>query len=317
MCQRLGSPGFGGLTTYLRKGDKQLVVSYRRFRSTKHFQGKHPFPELDANGPINIQNQINFDFTYALTERLNLSVNVPLHSNSFAVRRLRPGTQERVWQETESGGVGDITVRGRYWLLSTEKDDRNIGVSVGLKLPTGKSDHTDDVFGRQIPVDTSVQTGDGGWGVTTGVQGFQRIKRVTLFGTASYLFNPRNTTGTPTFFGSLTNPNNTTVNSASDQFATQIGASVRIKRRWPVPSLAYRLEGVPVRDRFGDSGGFRRPGAFGFVEPGVNLSVGKHLFSFGVAIRHYVNVKDAPNSVRIEDATIPKYMYNAAYSIRF
>lgn len=317
MCQRLGTPGFGGLNTYLSKGDKQVVVSFRGFRSRKHFQGKRPFPELDENGPDNEQTQINVDLTYALSERWNVSVNVPFHFNSFAVRRPLPGTPHRVWQETDASGVGDISVRARYWLTSTENSDRNVGVSVGVKVPTGKDDRTDEVFGRAVPVDTSVQTGDGGWGLSTGVQGFQRVGRVTVYGNAAYLFSPRNTTGTPTFFGSLTNPNNRTVNSASDQFSTQIGASVRVKRKWPVPSLSYRLEGVPVRDRIGKSDGFRRPGAFGFVEPGVSMAVGKQLVSFGVAIRHYVNVKDAPNSVRIEDATIPKYMYFAAYSYRF
>ena len=162
MCQRLGTPGFGGLNTYLKKGDKQIVVSYRGFRSTKHYQSRNPFPELDANGPENEQSQINVDFTYALTERLNLSVNVPLHFNSFAVRRLRPGTQERVWQKTESNGIGDISLRARYWLMSTEQDDHNIGVSMGLKVPTGKANRTDEVFGREVPVDISVQTGDKG-----------------------------------------------------------------------------------------------------------------------------------------------------------
>ena len=265
-----------------------------------------------------MQNQLNFDLTYALTERWNLSVNVPLHFNSFEVRRPVPGNPtERVWVPTESRGVGDISVRARYWALSTEQSEHNLGFSAGLKLPTGKANRTDDVFGRQVPVDTSVQTGDNGWGVTTGVQGWQRVGRVTIYGNASYLFNPRNTTGTPTFFGSLTNPNNTQVNSAADQFATQVGASVRLKRKWPVPSIAYRLEGVPVRDRIGRSDGFRRPGAFGFVEPGVTVPLRDQLLSFGVAIRQYVNVKDAPNSVRIEDATIPKYMFFAAYSIKF
>lgn len=317
MCQRLGTPGFGGLSTYLDKGRKQLVISYRGFRSTKHFQGTRPFPELDANGPVNEQNQINFDLTYAVTERCNVSVSVPIHLNSFSVRRPVPGTTIRAWQKTTSSGIGDVSARVRYWLMSTESDRHNVGVTVGVKLPTGKSDRTSEVFGREVPVDISVQTGDGGWGLTTGVQAWQRVKRVTVYGNASYLFNPRNTTGTPTFFGSLTSATNAVFNSASDQFATQIGASYSVKRGWPVPSVAYRLEGVPVRDRFGASDGFRRPGAFGFIEPGFTVPFRNQLYSFGVAVRNYVNVKDAPDSVRIEDATIPKYMVFAAYSVRF
>jgi hypothetical protein len=308
---------FGGLSTYLNKGDLQVTVSYRGYESTKHFQGKKPFPELDANGPINRQHQLNFDFTYAFSQKLNLSLNVPVHVNSFSVRRAAPGNPVPFFQKTESKGVGDISVRARYWLLSTERSDRNIGVSVGLKMPTGKANREDQIVGRVVPVDISVQTGDKGWGMTAGVQGFQRIKRVNIYGAASYLFNPRNTTGVPTFFGSLTNARNTTVNSVPDQFSAQIGTSVHIKRKWPLPTIAYRVEGAPVTDVFGKSDGFRRPGTFGFVEPGVSYGIGKHLFSFNVAIRNYVHVKDAPNSVRIEDATIPKYMFFVAYSKRF
>lgn len=317
MCQRQSSPQFGGLSTYLGEGDWQLVLSYRGYESTKHFQGERPFPELDANGPINRQNQLNIDVTYAVSRRLNVSLGVPLHFNSFAIKRAAPGIPEPFFQKTESSGLGDINVRGRYWLMSTERADRNIGVSVGLKIPTGKANRQDEIAGRTVPVDISVQTGDKGWGLSVGAQGFQRIKRINLFGAASYLFNPRNTTGVPTFFGSLRSGPNTTVNSVPDQFSTQIGASVRLKRKWPVPSLAYRLEGAPVNDAIGKSDGFRRPGTFGFIEPGVSMAAGKHLLSFGVAIRHYVNVKDAPNSVRIEDATIPKYMFFSAYAIRF
>lgn len=308
---------FGGLSTYLSKGEKQIVVSYRGFRSTKHYQGKNPLPALDANGPINEQNQLNVDFTYALTSRWNVSLNVPLHFNSFSVRRTDPVTRLRVWQKTESSGVGDIIVRARYWTMSTEQDRHNLGISIGVKTPTGKANRTDQVFTRTVPVDISVQTGDKGWGIVTGAQGFQRVKRVTIYGAASYLFNPRNTSGVPTFFGSLTSSNNTLVNSVADQFSTQIGASVRLKRKWPVPSVTYRYEGVPAKDLIGKSDGFRRPGAFGYIEPGLNLGVGRHLVSFSVAIRSYVNVKDEPFTARVEDATIPKYMFFAAYSIRF
>jgi hypothetical protein len=309
---------FGGLNTYLEKGDKQLIVSYRGFRSTKHFQGKKPFPALDANGPENIQNAVSFDLTYALNQKWNLSVNVPVYFNEFNVMRVLPGSPNRVEIPTESRGIGDISVKARYWTLPTENGDRNIGLSVSIKAPTGKADRTDQIpGGREVPVDTSVQTGDGSWGITPGIQAFQRIKRVTLFGAAQYLINPRNMTGTPSFFGSLTNPKNTQLNSSADQYYAQFGGSVSLKPKWPVPSLGYRFSGVPVKDLIGKSDGFRRPGTFGYIEPGVNVALGKQIFSFTVSIRNYVNVKDSPYTTRVEDATIPKYMFSAAYSIRF
>jgi hypothetical protein len=151
-----------------------------------------------------------------------------------------------------------------------------------------------------VPIDTSVQTGDGSWGITPGIQLFQRVKRVTLYGAAQYLMNPRNTTGTPTFFESLTNPNNTQLNSSADQFYVQFGGSVSLKPRWPVPSFGYRFSGVPVKDLIGKS------------EPGINVAVGKQLFSFTVSIRNYVNAKNSPYTTGVEGATIPKYMFLAA-----
>jgi hypothetical protein len=317
ICQRQGSPVFGGINPYMGKGEKQLLVYYRGYEADKHFQGKEPFTALDANGPLNRQNFFNFDFTYALSRQWNFSVAVPLSFNSFAVRRARPGTQERVWVPVRSDGLGDVVVRARYWLLNTENTNRNVGVTFGVKTPTGKANRTADYFGRQVPVDVSVQTGDKSWAGTTGIYGFQQIGKVTLFGIGSYLINPRNTTGVPTFFGSLTSTNNTTFNSASDQFSVQMGGSVQTKPGWPVPSLAYRVEGVPVYDLFGASDGFRRPGTIGFIEPGLNFSIGRHMFSTSLGIRSYVNVKDAPNSVRVEDATVPKLIVTAAYSIRF
>ncbi|MCI0417621.1 MAG: hypothetical protein L0387_31705 [Acidobacteria bacterium] len=317
VCQKQGSPLFGGISPYMSKGEWQLLLYYRGYESDKHFQGRNAFTALDANGPLNRQNFFNIDLTYAASRKWNFSLSVPVHFNSFSVRRQAPGSQERVWVPIRSNGIGDAGLRARYWIFNTENTRHNVGVTAGLKMPTGKANVTDDYFGRQVPVDVSVQPGDKSWAGTTGVYAFQQVGLVTLFASGSYLFNPRNTTGVPTFFGSLTNPNNTTYNSASDQFSTQMGGSLQLKPGWPVPSLVYRIEGVPVYDLFGASDGFRRPGTIGFVEPGVNFALGRHLFGVSLGIRSYVNVKDAPNSVRVEDATVPKLIFTAGYSVRF
>ena len=133
-------------------------------------------------------------------------------------------------------------------------------MSGGVKLPTGPSNRRGFVSGREVPADVSIQLGDKAWGLATGVSAFRDYSRLSLYGTTHYLFTPRNMTGVPTFFGSLTNPNNSVQNSAADQFSSQIGGAYVVKRGWPVPSLAYRIEGVPVNDVFGKSDGFRRPG---------------------------------------------------------
>ena len=306
---------FGGQNQYLRKGEYQLGVAYRAFRSDKHYQGTRPFPELDPNGPINRQNQVNLDLTYALTSRWNVAVNVPLQVSSFSVRRPVPGTPDRIWVRTRSNGLGDASLRGRYWLLSPLQSKHNIGVTLGLKFPTGRAGRTDDVFGRQVPVDVSVQPGDKAWGWTLGAQAFRDLGTWSVYGTAVYLCNARDTTGVPTFFGSLTNPGNTVVNSSSDQYLVQFGAALKTASKWPTPTMGYRISGVPVADLFGPSNGFRRPGVFGFFEPGLSLGFGKHLLAFTMPIANYINVKDSPTSGRIEDATIPRYSFTVAYSL--
>jgi hypothetical protein len=317
VCQKQGLPVFGGLETYLYQGQWLLTVGYRGYESTEHFQGTEPFPALDPNGPLNEQHQVIGELTYALTDRWNISVGGPWYQNGFAVRRAGPAAQTPYFQDTPVQGFGDFGARARYWLFSTERPDRNVGLSGGVKFPTGKADRTGTVGGRTVPADVSIQTGDRGWGFTAGVQAFQEFKRGSVYGTMHYLFNPRNTTGVPTFFGSLNNPNNTVENSAADQHSSQIGGAFVVKQGWPVPSLTYRIEGVPVHDAFGESDGFRRPGVITFIEPGINMQLAGNLLSFSVAIRQYVNIKDSPTSTRREDATVPKYMFLAGYARRF
>jgi hypothetical protein len=267
-----------------------------------------------------VQRLTTAQFTWAASTRLNLSLSVPFFSNGFDVRRQPPAGGERVWVPIGASGLGDINLQGRYWILDPNGPHgggHNIGLSLGVKLPTGQSDRTDAYFGRQVPVDVSIQTGDGRWGGLATLYGFQNAGPATLFATGTYLFVPGNTTEVPTFFGSLRNPNNTTVNSAADQFSVQLGGSVTIIEKWLIPSLAYRIEGVPVSDLFGASDGFRRPGVIGFVEPGLNFVFGPNLIGVNLAIRSYVNIKDSPTSTRVEDATVPRFMLTIGYSVRF
>lgn len=318
MCSRQNPSVFGGSSPYLRRGEWQVVTIYRRAISDLHYQGRNPFPELDPNGPINTQNQINIDATYGFSRRFSVSLNVPLSVNSFAVNRVPPGGTVRQWVTTRATGIGDISLRGNLWLFRASEASRwNLGVSLGLKAPTGAAGASDTVFGRQIPVDTSVQPGDKAWAPIASLQAFRRFEWLTLFGSANYLFNPRNTTRVPVFFQTLTNPRNTFPNSSADQFLYQFGSSFRTGKRWPTPILAYRISGVPISDIFGASDGFRRPGTIGFIEPGLSYTLAGHIFTFTVPVRTYVNVKDSPTTGRIEDATVPRYAFTISWSKRF
>jgi len=317
VCQKQGSPVFGGLETYLQGGQFQVTIGYRGYRSTEHFRGTAPFPDLDPNGPINRQHALVGELTYGLSSRWNVAVNAPWYSNGFAVRRAGPASSTRYFQDTPVAGLGDLGARTSLWLFSTENPFWNVGVSGGVKFGNGASDRTGTVGGRVVPVDVSIQMGDGSVGYTASAQAFRDFDRLSLYGTFQYLFSPENTTGTPTFFGSLNNPNNSTLNSVADQYSSQIGVAYQVKRGWPVPSLAFRVEGVPVADVFGASDGFRRPGTITFFEPGINMQLpGANLVTFSVAIRSWLNIRDSPTSTRIEDATVPGHMFFLGFSRR-
>ena len=60
------------------------------------------------------------------------------------------------------------------------------------------------------------------------------------------------------------------------------------KIRGLVGSVGGRIEGVPVRDAFGPSDGFRRPGYAISLDPGVMYQRGRNIFSFSipVAVEH-------------------------------
>ena len=85
--------------------------------------------------------------------------------------------------------------------------------------------------------------------------------RAAVYLQGSYLFNPGNINGVPTRMANLNNPNPDTRMSIPDQYLARGGLSYTLLPDWGLAvSLGGRMEGVPAKDFFGDSDGFRRPG---------------------------------------------------------
>src|SRR4051812_31441359 len=108
--------------------------------------------------------------------------------------------------------------------------------------------------------------------------GFKAMNRLFLFGSASYLANPRDMNDTPsilTVLGISTasgTPNaGLGVNSVPDQYMARLGASVGIWKGIGA-SAAWRMEGLRRYDLFGGSHGWRRPGTEMFLEPRLSYS---------------------------------------------
>ena len=89
-----------------------------------------------------------------------------------------------------------------------------------------------------------------------------------------------------------------------------------------VPSSDRRgpLDGIPIRDFVGGSGGFRRPGYTLYLNPGIVVSAGRSTWSINVPVRVHQNFERsladvAPGSAGGGDLT--KYLLLVEYSVRF
>ena len=176
----------------------------------------------------------------------------------------------------------------------------------------------DTPFGRQRRLnDQSVQLGDGGFGFTIDTFAFKSFKHLTIFGAATYLFNPRNTNGVP---AGRPRPSEA-VMSVSDQYVGRAGVAVPIRKlRGLAFNFGGRIEGVPSSDVFGKSDGFRRPGYAVSLEPGISFTRKKETWTVNVPVPVLRNrirsVPEIRDGVR-DAAAFADYIILAGYSRKF
>jgi len=322
-----GGAALGDDNGYLEPGDWQISVGYRWHKSDRAFIGTEEQIERRRLGIISINRIHLFDVgvSYGVTRRFSVSAGIPL----LVASRTRPGHVDRLMgipnapdQIYKSVGFGDLAVSGRVWLVRPPAEKRqNISIGFGVKLPTGKKDVSttvDTPTGRQRRInDQSIQLGDGGLGFTVDALAFKSFKRLTLFASGTYLFNPRNTNGV---LAGRIRPSEA-VMSVSDQYLARAGVSVPVR---PVRGLAFnvggRIEGVPSSDVFGKSDGFRRPGYAVSVEPGVSYTRKRETWSLLLPIpvrRERVrSVPEIRDNVR-DAAAFADYLILVGYSRRF
>lgn len=307
------------------KGEWQVAAGYRWQRSDRHFRGIHEEPERQEEGSEVINNVHLIDITasYALSNRTTITLSVPVMEaeRSQALRDIDRNVIGRF--STHAGGLGDIALTARRWMFDPSKNlDGNLSLGVGFKLPTGK-DAAEDTFesltGPAVrTVDQSIQPGDGGYGFVLDAFGFKQIPwNLTLISSFTYLFNPKNLNGTPTF---RSRPSES-IMSVADQYLIRAGFATPISSKHGISlSLCGRMEGVPVTDVFGKSDGFRRPGYAIAMEPGIIFSVGRSNFSFYVPValkrNRQQSVPDMADNT-IGDAAFADYFILSAYSYRF
>ena len=326
MSARQGTPGLGvlALNTCERDEHKKprlwtLGVGYRYQPSFRHFIGtvEQKQREINRNQIYNLYHLMDVSIERQVTARWSVSAAVPF---LFAHRNQLYNPRGRY----EVNGIGDITFGGRAWVFKppTESGD-NISVGMFLKLPTGKYNATGratNSLGQQIiaTADQSIQAGDGGTGLAVELQGYKRIPfRSELYFAGVYLFNPRDTNGVATF----RTARGEAVMSVTDQYLYRGGIGRPVpKIRGLAVSFGGRIEGVPVRDAFGGSNGFRRPGYAISLDPGFLYARGAYMFScnvpFAIQRNRRKSVADYMNG-RHGDAAFADYALMFSLSRRF
>lgn len=331
MLIRNTAPVFGAnRSVYQQPGEWQVSLSSRNLVSNDHYNGTAEQVQRQtlANYVTNRQNLADLGITRVMTKRLTLTLGVPYVNSSWASRDpLQPLPAPRHEIAQNGRGLGDISVSARYWLLNPDTHVKwNVAAGAGMKLPTGDARAQDTFPGRTDPsniprfVDQSVQPGDGGWGLMLDGNAFRLVKRVMLFGSGSYLANPRDTNNTPsilTVLGASTTGVSAglDVNSVPDQYLARLGGSVAVWKGFSA-ALTWRMEGLKRYDLFGASHGWRRPGTEMFVEPGISYSTGRHTFSFNVPIGYYYNRRPNPYTGNKGDATFPRQIFLTSYAFR-
>ncbi len=320
-------------TNLLPRDNFQVGLSYRYFKSFRHFRGTQEEADRVSNNTevINNSHAIDFNLNYGITNRMFGSVTIPTVLNTRS-SLYEHGREER--NTTFSRGISDIRLGLGYWLLDPESHTNgNMALGIGAKLPTGDYNATDIFYnvgpdgGSEVrPVDQSIQPGDGGFGFILNLQFYQKIKN-NLFGYASgfYLFNPRETNGIRTFRETLSPIlENEAIMSVADQFSVSAGLNYNISSTFSA-SLGGLFEGIPVEDVLGGSKGFRRPGNVLSIDPG--LSFNKNNFSLNlnvpVALRRErpqsvtdLQTQSVTGEFRNGDAAFADYLINVGVAYR-
>lgn len=290
-----------------------VTIGYRYQSSSRHFVGttEQKQREILRNQVENNYHLFDVAINYQLNHRWSLTGSLPI-----LVANRHQGTGY-----FHTHGIGDATIGTRAWLFNGERGG-NVAFGVSLKMPTGKDNSQDYSFRNGVRTiitsDQSIQAGDGGWGFALETQGYKRtFFNSVLYFSGAYLFNPQGTNGVPTF----RTQKGEEIMSIADQYLYRGGISHAVpKIRGLVASFGGRMEGVPVRDAFGSSLGFRRPGYAIDLDPGFVYSRGRNSWScnvpFAVQRNRTISVPDLANN-RHGDAAFADYALTMSYARHF
>ena len=295
-----------------------VTIGFRTYSSYAHYVGTD-YQAQRAAMHNEVQNHVNLydvSFNYQLSPRWSVVGDIP----GLTATRHQQGNVN-VYRD---GGIGDITAGVQAWVFRPPTESHgNIAFSMSLKMPTGINDAKGTTIlangTKQVRnFDQSIQPGDGSWGFTLATQAFrQTYFHTMLYFTGSWLFNPQDTNGVLTYRSAP----HEDVMSVTDQYLWRGGFSHNVpKIRNLALSLGGRMEGVPVRDAFGASDGFRRPGYVISIEPGLAYSFRNNTLNvsgpWAMERNRKISTSDMLNHTH-GDAAFADYTVIAAYTRHF
>lgn len=323
---RYTSPSLGAIdNVYLNDHEWQFGIAYRYLHANDLYTGHRYTPEEAPGGqPILITvHTVILNATYAFSRRFSLSLQLPIATGSESVIR-----QDGLRHAQYSGGIGDASVLGNVWLFSPIEHSRgNVLLTLGVKAPTGANDAKSSWPGEPSKdfTSTSIQDGDGGWGIALQTDMFRRMtNRMSFYAAGSYLISPKQHNNLP--WGTPgPDPNFVAV---TDEYSAHAGfAYALLPRQGLTASLGGRIDGIPVHDLIGGGNQyFRRPGYAVYAEPGISYTMARSPFSrtgstFSISVPITVD-RNREENLSERSAGIPgggdfaKYLVFFSYSFR-
>ena len=275
------APGLGAISgPYLKKGEFRLNAGLTRFETDEEFRGVQQRTDLESTDHQVTEGADTLDLmgSYGLSRQVSLSLSAPviLYSHWSTVLA---GTR----YDQNARGLGDTVIGANYWLWNCSRyPEKNISLGLGIRLPTGNSNYQvmyPNSLGQDLrlrPVFPGIQPGSGAFGLRLSIDGFQRIKGFILFGTGEYTFSLRQQNDTYAL-GATLNPAGVTATaenlryiSTPDSYLFDLGLARAVPKVSRLSAFVHaRMAGVPVRNVLTGTSGFRQPGYFVTVEPGI------------------------------------------------
>lgn len=314
-------------STYLQPGHFQISVEERHQFSYQHFVGD-VYQEYRAQEKTQVENRINLvttNLTYQWTPRFSVEIDMPL---LFASRKTQDSPIEY-----QAQGLGDMILGVNGWIWNPTKPHRgNLSGGLGLLMPTGNDDVTNTVNTNTsgvgppvivtVPVDYSIQPGNGGWGLVGQWQGFYDLAHLIFYTDGDYIATQGGTNGIAR--GANLNPAKPLENDVAiaDEYLMEGGIAFGIPRtRGLAGTFGFRDEGVPAKNLFPVSNdGFRRPGFAVTAGPGLEYFHDSTILTVGVYTAiHRDRTRSYPDDIygTHGDAAFAKYVWLAGYAYRF